>query len=151
MIELTPELLGRACRLFLDAAYPEGPATIPANRRVFLDHPANEPLAKLLGPPVAQVLTTPDGQLRGYALRLGSSHFPHLKLQAVCCGENGAWVFTVDTHDALRLEPGHPDTERWGQIQAVNRTCKEQIERAWEEAGLLTFHGLLRRETGRQG
>jgi len=97
---------------------------------------------------ITERLKTPEGQPRGYALRLGSAHFPHLKLQAVSCGDDGAWVFAVDTHDALRLEPGHPEAERWAQIQSANRSCKEQIERAWDEAGLLTFHGLLRQRTG---
>ena len=148
MKALSAEQLGLACRLFLAAAYPDGPATIPPGKRAYLHLSPEQPLGPLLGPPVGQVLKTPEGQPRGYALRLGSAHFPHLKLQAVSCGDDGAWVFAVDTHDALRLEPGHPEAERWAQIQSANRSCKEQIERAWDEAGLLTFHGLLRQRTG---
>jgi hypothetical protein len=130
MKEINAELLVPACRIFLSLAYPEGPETIPVA-------------------PIGQVLKTSEGELRGYALRLGSAHFPHLKLQVVCCGEGGAWVVAVDTHDALPLAADHPDRERWSQLQTANRRCKEAIERAWEEAGLLTFHALLRRETGR--
>jgi hypothetical protein len=147
MTKLTAELLAPACRIFLSLAYPEGPGTIPASRRAYLDLSRNQPLAPLLAAPIGQVLKTPEGELRGYALRLGSAHFPHLKLQVVCCGEGGAWVVAVDTHDALPVAADHPDRARWSQLQGANRRCKEAIERAWEEAGLLTFHGLLRRGT----
>lgn len=150
MTELTTALLAPACRTFLTLAYPGGPQTIPPVKRAYLDLSAEQPLAPLLGPPVGQTLKTPDGQLRGYALRLGSAQFPHLKLQIVRCGDDGSWVFAVDTHDLVQLEPGHPDLERWREIQTANRRCKEQIERAWEKDGLLTFHGLLRRETARR-
>jgi hypothetical protein len=37
------------------------------------------------------------------------------------------------------------------ELQTANRRLKEQIESAWEEAGLLTFNGLLRRELARKG
>jgi hypothetical protein len=147
MNELTIEPLGKACRIFLNLAYPGGAQTIPAAKRAYLDLTPEAELPPLLGPPVGQVLKTPDGQVRGYALRLGSTHFPHLKLQVVRCGDGGPWVFAVDTHDTVALEPGHPDTERWREIQTANRHCKEAIERALEKEGLLTFHGLLRRET----
>lgn len=145
MQELTAEHLAPACRIFLDLAYPNGAETMPANRRVYLDV-ADKDLGPLLGPPTGQELKTPDGQRRGYALRLGSAHFPHLKLQVVCCGDGGAWVFAVDTHDTIQFAPDDPEAERWATIQAANRCCKEAIERAWESAGLLTFHGLLRRQ-----
>lgn len=151
MNELTAELLGRACRVFLQVAYPGGPESVPPAKRPYLAVAADQPLEPLVKPPVGQALATPEGGRRGYALRLGSAHFPHLKLQAVCCGEGGAWVFAVDTHDAVQLRPDDPDAERWAQIQAANRRCKEAIERAWDEAGLLTFHGLLRRQTARPG
>jgi hypothetical protein len=52
----------------------------------------------------------------------------------------------VDTHDAIRLDPGHPDAAGWARLQAANRQLKAQIELAWEDAGLQTFNSLLRRE-----
>jgi hypothetical protein len=145
MSGLTTELLGRACRIFLALAYPQGEETIPAARRAMLHLPADQPLEALLVPPLAQTLATPQGARRGYALRLGSATFPHLKLQ-VTLREDAACVFSVDTHDAIRLDPGHPDAAAWGQLQAANRRLKEQIECAWEADGLQTFNSLLRRE-----
>lgn len=149
MTELTTALLGRACRIFLAQAYPGGPETMPAAKRRYLDLPPDAPLEPLLGPPVGQPLKTAEGRVRGYALRLGSTDFPHLKLQAVNCNGGDGWVFAVDTHDAIPLAPDDPDVERWRALQAANRRCKEAIELAWEADGLLTFQGLLRRETTR--
>jgi hypothetical protein len=142
----TTDLLSRACRIFLTLAYPGGAATIPLAKRAFLHLDSNQELAALLVPPVCQSIPLADGKLRGYAFRLGSAGYPHLKLQIVDCDQCGTWVFTVDTHDAIRLDPSHADAPRLAQLQAANRQLKEQIERAWEADGLLTFNGLLRRE-----
>jgi hypothetical protein len=142
---LTTPDLGRACDIFLTHAYAGEEAAIPPNRLCYLHIAPNTPLDTLLTPPVCQPLRKPEGQLRGYAWRLGSPHYPHLKLHAVLA-EGDACVFMVDTHDSMQLDPSHPDAQRWSQIQLANRQLKERIERAWEDAGLLTFNGLLRRK-----
>jgi hypothetical protein len=149
---LTTALLSRACRIFFALAYPQGENTVPPARAAYLHLDDRRPLEAVLAPPVCQQLAG-DGRVRGYALRLGSVHYPHLKMQVVNCDHAGTWVFAVDTHDGLRLEPGHADAERWSHLQAGNRRLKEQIERAWEAAGLLTFNALLRRglACGREG
>jgi len=144
MIELPVPLLGHACRIFLDYAYPGGSDTVPASKRLFLHITADQSLEPLLRPPLCQTLGKPSEAARGYAWRLGSTAYPHLKLQAVDC--SGTWVFSVDTHDALRLRPGDPDAAGWAEIQASNRQLKQDIESAWEIDGLLTFNALLRRE-----
>src|SRR5205823_3586590 len=101
MYGLTTALLGQASRTFLSLAYPDGPSTIPSPRRAFLTLTPDQPLEPLLVPPLCEVLRTPQKELRGYAFRLGSATYPHLKLQAIS-QENGAdWIFAVDTHDAL--------------------------------------------------
>jgi hypothetical protein len=149
---LCPELLGQACRIFLKLAYPGGLSSIPVAKRAYLDIPEAPDLELLLRPPVCQILprlpclgeTSAEG-IRGYAFRLGSQVFPHLKLQVV--GQNeGELVFSVDTHDQVRVPLGHPEAAAWAHIQAANRQLKEEIEHAWEAAGLLTFNALLRRE-----
>jgi hypothetical protein len=148
MNELTTAQLDQACRIFLDLAYPEGRHTIPPPKCVFPSLPLDGPLETVLRPPLCQPLLARDGGIRGYALRLGSAMHPHLKLQIVA-HDDGSCVFSVDTHDAFLLDPRDPDRERWSELQQSNRQIKEQIERAWEEAGLLTFNGLLRRELAR--
>jgi hypothetical protein len=148
MIGLTPNLLARACRIFLDLAYPLGEETIPPGRRlIVLDELGAADLGRVLVPPLAQSLFDSGGACHGYSLRLGSASFPHLKLQVIVRGDETC-VFSVDTHDALRLDPDHPDAEGWAQLQASNRQLKMQIEKAWEANGLCTFNSLLRRELG---
>ena len=149
MKDLTTELLQRACRIFLDRAYPEGEHTIPPANLHYLALDPDQPLEHVLIPPVCQPLPLSASRLRGYALRLGSARHPHLKLQIVDHEDDGC-VFSVDTHDGLSLDSSHPDAARWRELQSANRRLKEEIERDWEAAGLLTFNGLLRRELARK-
>src|SRR6185312_12126235 len=121
---LTTALLDRACRIFLELAYPDGSDAIPPPKNAYLALRTDQPLEAVLVPPVCQVLANRDGSLRGYALRLGSSIHPHLKLQIVGHDEE-ACVFSVDTHDALILSPGDPDASRWSEFQTTNRQLKE--------------------------
>lgn len=158
MHEVTTDLVGQACALFLRLAYPAGEQTIPLRRRLFAHLPPGQSFANFLRqhPEVqglCQTLLDQQGQPVGYALRLGSAHFPHLKLRMQCVPQDHptAWVFSVDTHDAFSPEQweapaDHPDAVAWRQLQETNRRLKEQIEHAWEKAGLLTFAALLRRE-----
>ncbi|MGH7171385.1 MAG: hypothetical protein ACRELF_05920 [Gemmataceae bacterium] len=146
---LTTALLKRACQIFLDRAYPEGGETIPLPKRRFLDLEADQPLESVLIPPDCQPLSRREGGPCGCALRLGSAKHPHLKLQIVD-HEGAGLVFSVDTHDGFSVDSSHADAARWTELQAANRRLKEEIERAWEEDGLLTFNGLLRRELARK-
>jgi hypothetical protein len=145
---LTTALLDRACRIFLERAYPHGSGTVPSPKNGFLAIDLAQPIESVLVPPVSQPLLRRDGGLRGYSLRLGSEQHPHLKLQIV--DHDADCVFSVDTHDGFSLDPSHPEATRWMELQTANRRLKEDIEQAWEEAGLLTFNGLLRRELTRK-
>jgi hypothetical protein len=150
---LTTALLSRACRTFLTLAYPAGEHTIPEKRRPYFHIPPDGELASFLPPSptaqgIGQVLKGEDGSFRGYAFRLGSAGFPHLKLQ-VTGSDADACIFAVDTHDAFPRgagmpPPGNPEYELWTALQKNNRQLKERIERAWEEQGLWTFNMLLR-------
>jgi hypothetical protein len=150
MKELPTPLLGRACRTFLSLAYPDGEASIPPPKNSYFYLEPDLPLESVLHPPVCQVLRTEAGELRGYAMRLGSVSYPHLKLQVIWHARSEAWVLSVDTHDNLLLEPGHPDANRLAQLQMANSRLKELIERAWEAEELTTFNALLRRELNRK-
>ncbi len=153
---LTTALLGQACRIFLTLAYPDGEKTIPEKRRVYMHIPPDGDLAAYLPPgPLAhglgQVLKGEDGTFRGYAFRLGSAGFPHLKLQ-VTTYEDDTCVFAVDTHDSFprigdgMLALGDKERDLWTALQKNNRQLKERIERAWEQEGLWTFNRLLRHD-----
>ncbi len=141
---LTPYLLSRACRTFLTLAYPDGAQTIPATRAPFLHIDDSTVLASLLIPPICQTISK-NGQVRGYAFRLGCAHYPHLKLQVVNCDQTDLCVFAVDTHDSIRIDATLPDAARYAELQTKNRKLKEAIEHTWEASGLLTFNALLRR------
>jgi hypothetical protein len=143
---LTPTQLCQACRIFLAHAYPGGELSVPMGKRAYLHMASDQPLGPLLGAPVCQPTLSPAGEISGYALRLGCCHFPHLKLRVNRLQDRDEWVYSVDTHDAVLVPAGDPHAEHWTQLQAANRRLKEDIERAWEAAGLLTFNDLLRRE-----
>src|SRR6266542_2108135 len=107
MTGLTTALLQQACQVFFSLAYSPNPDSVPPKKRLYLNIPPEKPLSSLL-PPVAppdicQAVPDPNGGVRGYAFRLGSSRFPHLKLQVVRCEQGPECVFSVDTHDAVSL------------------------------------------------
>jgi hypothetical protein len=156
MTELTTAQLGRACRIFIELAYPKGPGCIPPKKRAYHDVDANRPVTDYLPPApmasgIAQELSTRKDGPRGYEFRLGCGHFPHLKLRVQRVEHRGSpvWVFTVDTHDAFsrtcaQPPPDHPDCAQWLALQEANRQLKDRIEDELEQAGLLTFKSLLR-------
>jgi hypothetical protein len=162
MQELTTQLLGQACRIFMAFAYPDGASTIPASKRLYNDLPADQPVSAFL-PPAActrglcQELRDADG-IRGYDLRLGSAGFAHLKLrlQSIKHKDKQTWVFMVDTHDAFSKDcrippPDHPDCPQWLAMQSANRALKEKIEAAFEQGGLVTLNSLLREKLSEPG
>jgi hypothetical protein len=160
MESLTTEKLARACRIFMTIAYPAGPGSIPAKKQPYFEIPHDQPVTNYLPPaPVAegvcQALHAPGGGVHGYAFRLGSATFPHLKLKLqVIDYDKPTWVCMVDTHDAFSRSsfhppPDHPDARAWRDLQRVNRQLKEQIESKLEEEGLETFNSLLRKDLDR--
>jgi hypothetical protein len=137
-------LLSRACRIFLTLAYPGGEETLPGAKRVYWNIDPNQPVDTLLQPPICAKSTAGPSR-HGYCFRLGSAHYVHLKMHLIDCDNQGMWVLGVDTHDMIVMNPQDPDAPRLAQLQAANRALKQQIEKAWEGDGLLTFNGLLRR------
>jgi len=160
MYGLTTAALGHACQLFMDQAYPQGPDAIPAKKRAYYRIDPSSPLSDYLPPAPTSVgvclpLSTRKDGPRGFEFRLGSAHFPHIKLrlQLVQHHEELLWVYTVDTHDAFSAHCAHPpldhpDAAGWLALQDANRHLKEQVEHALEQAGFLTFKTLLKRELG---
>jgi hypothetical protein len=156
MNELNIDLLRQACQIFMDLAYPNAPAGIPLKKLPYYDIDVERPLADYLPPSpraggIVQDLSTRKDGPRGYEFRLGSSHFPHLKLRAQLMEKRGSsvWVYTVDTHDAFsRNNPqppcDHPDAPQWLALQEANRILKDQIEDELDQAGFDTFKSLLR-------
>src|SRR5207244_1361165 len=87
-----------------------------------------------------------------YALRLGSEHYPHLKLQIRPFPNRQGFVFWVDTHDQVFAEEvAYRDADRWRQLVARNRDAKHAIEQSWEQRGLPTFAGSIREDLSQGG
>lgn len=140
------DAFARACRIFLDLAYPNGPDSVPGSARPFYEVSPTCDLDAILpeaGATTAVVRALPTG----HSIRLGSADFPFLRLnvQFLSRDDGGDWLFSVDTHDAWR-HPGPDHVESWTAFQEANRNLKGKIETAWDEAGILTHAGLLKRE-----
>lgn len=147
--------LALACRIFLQHAYPSGPDSIPVKKRHYVDMNPHRPLSDFLPPSpgaeICQMTVSPQGEIRGFTLRLGCAHFPHLKLKLQIVDHNGSLqpLFAVDTHDAFSTTStyppeDHPDAAAWLDLQRSNRELKQTIESEWIAAGLTTFNSLLR-------
>src|SRR5262249_51974346 len=108
MQRLTTDLISQASRIFLSLAFPGGEEAIPARRRHLLTLPPAQPILDRLAADAAlrdccQVINGKNGDVRAVLVRLGCTHYPHLKLKAQLCddGNGGVWIFAVDTHDAF--------------------------------------------------
>lgn len=99
-----------------------------------------------------------ESPLRAYALRLGSGHYPHMKLLLRECYYENNFAFSVDRHDEFAFETGdHLDD--WRALQQRNYALKREIEDAWYKKGiptprtlrekLLTDSDMLRAREGR--
>jgi CheY-like chemotaxis protein len=80
---------------------------------------------------------------RRWALRLGNSRYPNMKLVLEEYLLAGEFVFAVDTHDNAVLAPGDPDGPAWKEIRRWNLALKRRIESRWKRAGLPTYASLL--------
>ena len=85
------------------------------------------------------------GQVRAFALRLGSDNYRHIKLRLVRPPKSSAYVFCVDCHDQfLRAPPGSPDYEALEKLKCCNAELATEIMAALDEANLPTERRYLR-------
>lgn len=82
------------------------------------------------------------GGFRRYAIRLGNSDYPFMKLVVQEYLVNGEFFFSVDTHDNLGIGEENPDYKEWKQLKRKNRELKISIETAGDRAGLPTHADL---------
>ncbi len=71
-----------------------------------------------------------------YVLRLGNERYPHMKLVLEESILVEQYVFGVDTHDDLKVDPDAPDFERWTRVREHNRDLKLVIEQDWKREGV---------------
>ncbi len=129
--EITVYHLHRAIDLYLEIAYRS--KTPPAN----LPRPGvnnADSIVTVLDAFLDESDPSQDG-VRRYALRLGNSEYPFMKLRLVEYLYRDEFFFTVDTHDQMF---GAADDPRLARLMAQNQAIKQQIEAAWEGCGLPT-------------
>ncbi|MBI1853087.1 MAG: response regulator [Planctomycetes bacterium] len=81
---------------------------------------------------------------RRYVLRLGNRRYPFMKFVLQEYLIENEFFFSVDTHDQMEIRSSIPDFEAWLEIKRFNRALKDEIESAWEHAGIPTFSDLQR-------
>lgn len=140
--ELTPALVRRAVRIYMELAWPDASAAHPVfePRRLESATSIDELFALCTGPPKGDA----GPLLDRYTLRLGNARYPFMKFVVQEYLLDEQYFFSVDTHDDLDIRPDNPDYAGWLEIKRHNRELKQAIESAWAEAGLPT-HGELRR------
>ena len=85
------------------------------------------------------------GQVRSFALRLGSDNYRHMKLRLVRPPKSSAYVFCVDCHDEfLQAPPGSPDCDSLEKLKCCNAELAVEIMAALDEAHLPTERHYLR-------
>jgi hypothetical protein len=140
------DVLRRAIEVYLAIAYASGTPTEAVRRRLEWPADATDAAALLTRPPFERVGNSGGaGGAPIFALRLGNTHYPHMKLQIQPWPNAAGFLLSVNTHDqVLALDPNAADAPAFRELQAVNQRLKEAIEQAWDQAGLPTFLRYLR-------
>ena len=149
----SPEQIRCAIELYVELAY-EGEPSEAARALIPADN--FEPREWLMRDPVER--TPADASLpdvRSFALRLGNSTYPHMKLRLSRPPRHGRYVFSVDCHDACLCAPeGSPDHEALEELKRHNCEIAGAVNAALDRAGLPTERNYLRekiREARRPG
>jgi hypothetical protein len=138
------DVLRQAVAIYLQLAYPAGNPPEVVRRR--LEWTPDVGAATLLSQaPFEFAGKSKASNTAIYALRLGNARYPHMKLQIQPWPNPAGFLLSVNTHDqVLSLDPHSPDMTAFRDIQAENQRLKEEIEQAWDDAGLPTFLRYLR-------
>jgi hypothetical protein len=142
--------LRRGVAIYLDRAYRNSNVPEAVKRR--LAWPEEAPAGEVLShAPFERVQSPEQGESAIYALRLGNARYPHMKLQVQSWPNAEGYLLSVNTHDqVLAQNPNMRDLEAFRALQAENLKMKEEIEQAWDEAGLPTFLRYLRNYLSQQ-
>lgn len=136
---LTPSHVRLAVDLYMQRAFPSGPAgTPPVDMDMIASAQTMEEMTAAFERPTAEEKVSCER----YTLRLGNWRYPFMKLVVQEYLVRDEFFFSVDTHDDLRVDPSMPDYEAWCELREANRALKERIETSWAEAGLPTYDDL---------
>jgi hypothetical protein len=139
------DVLRKAVEIYLGIAYPGSVPPEVVRRR--LDWSPDVDAAALLSrPPFERANKASGSSPPIFALRLGNTRYPHMKLQVQAWPNDAGFMLSVNTHDqVMSLDPTSNEAPAFRDLQAENQRIKEAIEHAWDEAGLPTFLSYLRR------
>jgi hypothetical protein len=142
--QLRIDVLRQAIAVYLATAYPSGPPPEAVRKR--LEWPADADAATLLTrAPFERAGKAGETGSEIFALRLGNTRYPHMKLQIQPWPNAAGFLLSVNTHDqVLAIDPNSADAPAFRELQAENQRLKESIEQAWDQAGLPTFLRYLR-------
>jgi hypothetical protein len=142
--QLRIDVLRRAIEVYLGIAYPSG--LLPEVVRRRLEWPEGTDASSLMTrPPFERADRAGGSHGTIFALRLGNTRYPHMKLQIQPWPNGAGFLLSVNTHDqVLAIDPSSADALACRELQAENQRLKEAIEQAWDQAGLPTFLRYLR-------
>ncbi|MCE5328140.1 MAG: hypothetical protein LLG01_17165 [Planctomycetaceae bacterium] len=140
-----PDVIRQAVGIYIAHAY-NGSAPAAVDDLIPPEH--FDPSAWLSRSVVEPVpVNAPLEQVRSFALRLGNSQYPHMKLRISRTPNEGGYLFSVDCHDAfLRAPQGSPDYEALESLKRHNAALASGITADWDHAGLPTERNYLRRK-----
>ena len=145
------DILREAVAIYMALSYPDQnyPASV-AKRLVWAED--SDPVSLLGQPPFETVGKNKPTGTTIYALRLGNSRYPHMKLQIQPWPNPSGFLLSVNTHDqVLAIDSNMPGMTGFHDLQVENQRIKEQIEQAWDDAKLPTFLRYLREYIEQRG
>lgn len=143
-----PAVVWRAIEIYLAVAY--GGAPIPATVRQRLEKlPRERHAGTFFACPPFEMIGSPG--VDRYALRLGNTLYPHMKMLIGPTPRGDEFLFRADTHDRhVQVSADSPEYQAMCELLAQNHDVGTKIEAAWEAAGLPTFKEYLRRDLARR-
>lgn len=141
-----PEELRCAVRLYLDIAFDAPPP--PATARFCMSQADGDVAAFLMGEHVERdPADAPIENVRSFAMRIGNTFYPHMKLRIAKPPNDLCFIYSVDSHDAfLRANPGTPDYSMLEELKKHNAAVTAKVLAAWDAAGLTTERNYLRKK-----
>ena len=139
----SPAKLRRAIDIYLKHAYERG---VPQAVQKLIPPKDFQPHTWLMSEAIER--TPPDAPLeavRSFAMRLGNTMYPNMKLRLSRPPNQRVYVFSVDCHDAFLKSPvGSGDLEALRQLKQHNTKLAAIIVAEFEKAHVPTEHEYLR-------
>lgn len=131
-----------AVAIYLRSAYAESKLPEAIQRRLdWFDSPR---LDEILARPPFERTPRRDDRPESCALRLGNSYYPHMKLVVTPWEWRRGKLLSVDSHDQLQISADKSEEKKALELlQAHNARIKDEIESAWDDAGLPTHANFL--------